>query len=319
MTASALTAAELYAARPAVKAEAAPTPALAAALSDSARACITARRLCAPLDGAVLAGVLSPSECGVLRTEAASLGFSFWAPERSADASAFRSADTVEVTCPEVAAALWERVRKHLPSRLVLGDGRESSDDGAVERGLAGTWEACGVNDVLLFSRYRPGGHFSPHTDGNTVVDLNTRSLYSLLVYLNTCGGGGETTLFVPPPDAPADCTRLFSRDGAARLRWPPAWAADAAAAVEGSVLCFRQDVAHEGAPVHDGCEKLIIRTDLMFRRVPPLCDDGAGREAYRLWGEANEAEAAGEAMRAMGLFRQSARASPEFASLMGL
>lgn len=319
MTAAALTAAELYAARPAVKAEKAPTPALAAALSAASSDCVTARRLAAPLDGAVLAHVLSPDECAVLRDEAASLGFSFWAPERNADAAAFRSADTVEVTCPEVAAALWARMKEHLPSRLTLGDGRGGCEDGAVERGLEGTWEACGLNEVLLFTRYMPGGHFSPHTDGNTVVDLNRRSLYSLLVYLNTCGGGGQTTMFVPPPDAPADCTRLFSRDGEARLRWPQEWAADAAAAVEGSVLCFRQDIPHEGAPVDEGCEKLIIRTDLMFQRVPPLCDDAAGREAYRLWGLANEAEAAGDAMGAMRLFRESGRACPEFAQLMGL
>lgn len=57
--------------------------------------------------------------------------------------------------------------------------------------GFEGTWRACGVNEHLLFARYGPGGHFSPHTDGYTIVDFNCRSLFTVLVYLNDCGGGG--------------------------------------------------------------------------------------------------------------------------------
>lgn len=222
---SPLEAADLYAARPADKPAAAATPALVAAVS-SARAAsdVHCRRLAEPLHGAVLRGVLSEPECCALRAEAAALGYSFWAPERTQAASVFRSADTVEVECPQLAAALWARLSPHVPPRLELGDG--TAADGAVERGLSGVWEACGVNATLLFSRYGAGGHFSPHTDGNTVVDLNQRSLYSVIVYLNSCGDGGGTTLFAPPD---GDACRLFQRDSASRLRWPPEWAVDAA------------------------------------------------------------------------------------------
>jgi leukotriene-A4 hydrolase len=188
-----------------------------------------------------------------------------------------------------------------------------------VERGLQGTWVASGVNPVFLFTRYGPGGHFSPHTDGNTVQDLNQRSLYSVLVYLNTCEVGGDTTLFAPPPEAHPDAQRVFLRDTGNRLRWPADWAADSAPPIEGNVLLFRQDAPHEGSPVGQGCEKLIIRTDIMFERTPAACDDDAGRAAYALWREANSAEEKGEAMQAMALFRKSARTSPALADLMGL
>ena len=67
------------------------------------------------------------------------------------------------------------------------------------------------------------------------------------------------------------------------------------------------------------GCCKIIIRTDIMYRRTPPVCDDGAGREAYALYLRAGAAEAAGEAMAAMQLYRRSAKACPRFAQLMGL
>ena len=84
-------------------------------------------------------------------------------------------------------------------------------------------------------------------------------------------------------------------------------------------MLLFRQDAPHEGSPVGAGCTKLIIRTDIMYVRTPAACDDDAGRAAYALWRQANEAEAGGEAMRAMGLFRRSAKTCPAFAQLMGL
>lgn len=60
-------------------------------------------------------------------------------------------------------------------------------------KGFEGTWRACGINEHLLFARYGPGGHFSPHTDGYTIVDFNHRSLFTVLVYLNDCAVGGTT------------------------------------------------------------------------------------------------------------------------------
>jgi leukotriene-A4 hydrolase len=205
------------------------------------------------------------------------------------DSRAFRNADTVEVTCTQVAAALWRRVAPHVPPRITLTRTNENDDDDAdgsasadasCERGLEGEWVACGVNPVLLFTRYGAGGHFSPHTDGNTVIDFNTRSLHSMLLYLNDCPDGGHTTLFAPPGGAAGDVKQLqrFRQDEAQRLRWPTDWCvqmrenrcgqffasfradarvcvcvcrvADAAPVVEGSALIFCQRIPHEGTPV---------------------------------------------------------------------
>eukprot|EP00045_Choanoeca_perplexa_P006250 m.53217 g.53217 ORF g.53217 m.53217 type:complete len:65 (+) comp13540_c1_seq6:515-709(+) len=60
---------------------------------------------------------------------------------------------------------------------------------------MEGEWQAVGVNEHLLFARYNDGGHFSPHTDGNNIIDFNYRSMYTLLIYLNTCADGGESKL----------------------------------------------------------------------------------------------------------------------------
>lgn len=314
--------ADLYAVRPATKAEAVCSPALAACVPrERAAEAVTRVDLAAPLDAFVLHNVLSAAECAALRAEATALGYSFWAgTEASAEAAAFRCCDTVEVTAPALAAALWARIAPLVQPSVTFapGSGRGGAEDAAVERGLEGTWQACGVNEVLLFTTYSPGGHFSPHTDGNSVVDLNTRSLYSLLLYLADCPDGGQTTLFAPPPGS-EEAQRLFARDAGGRLRWPPEWAAGAAPVVGGTALCFGQQTPHEGAPVGPGCLKVLVRTDVMYRRVPPVCDDAAGRAAYAAFLEAGAAEAAGEAMAAMRLYRRAARASGEFAELMGL
>lgn len=111
-----------------------------------------------------------------------------------------------------------------------------------------------------------------------------------MLVYLNTCASGGETTLFVVPGDDGARCDEAgggLSPDEAKRLRWPDEWRADAAHVIEGSVFVFSQDLPHEGSPVGDGHRKIIIRTDVMYRRDPPVCADAAGLEAYTLWQQA--------------------------------
>ncbi len=39
------------------------------------------------------------------------------------------------------------------------------------------------------------------------------------------------------------------------------------------AAFAFYQDLPHEGEPVGTDCAKYIIRTDIMFRRTPPVCD----------------------------------------------
>lgn len=171
--------------------------------------------LAPPLDAFIVRDVLSASECAALLAEADSLGYSFWHAQPEASHRSFRSAETVEVRCPEVAEALWRRLRPHVRASLTL-------EAGKCDRGVEGTWVASGVNPVLLFTRYAAGSHFSPHTDGNNVLDLNCRSLYSVLLYLNTCAEGGGTTLFCPP--GCASDQRRFAADERGRLRWPSDW-----------------------------------------------------------------------------------------------
>ena len=274
--------------------------------SDDAR--VTSHALASPLDACILHDLLTADECAALRSVAERAEYSFW--NAAVSTATFRNSDTVEITSEAVARELWSRVAPHVPASVAIVPG-----DRFHESGLEGTWRACGINQHLLFNRYRPGGHFSPHTDGATIVDLNERSLYSVLLYLNECDVGGETALFAPPPGT--SMGRFVERGGV--YRWPPEWRVDEAPVALGTALVFSQDTPHEGAPVGAGREKIIIRTDVMFRREPARFEDAMGREAYALHRDAQAAEGRGDHMEAMRLYRHCRRLCPAYADFVGI
>ena len=259
-----------------------------------------------PLDGVVLDGVLAPQECEQLVDAAeASGGFGWWDPsgDRSADKVAQRNADTLEFDGDEEAlcAALWERMRAHVPARVEI-----TPKQSRYERDLEGCWEAAGLNAHLLINRYASGGHFAPHADGSTIVDFNTRSLYTVLIYLNDVRQGGATQLL---SDEQREATTVDGDTGA-RLA-SQASVVHAVAPVAGRTLVYWHEVMHAGEPVGDGCVKYCIRSDVMYRRTPAVCAEPHDLEAFELFQRARELEASGKPMEAVPLLRRAARISP--------
>ena len=268
---------------------------------------VTSREAKKPLDAIILSNVLTQEECKSLIDGAERCRYSFWNLESKR--TEFRNAETVEVTSQSIAEALWQRLKRHVVKRIMIEEGHPLH-----ERGLDGEWEACGINDHLLFNKYTSLGHFSPHTDGATVKDFNRRSFYSVLVYLNDCDEGGETSLFCAPHSASLS---YFSMDDKNRYRWPKEWVCDIAPCVQGSVLIFRQDQVHEGAPVGVGAQKLIIRTDVMYGRTKKRCDDENGIRAYELHSEAQKEETKGNLERTIALLKQCRKVSPEYSDFV--
>lgn len=107
--------------------------------------------------------------------------------------------------------------------------------------------------------------------------------------------------------------------DDEERYRWPEEWRADVAPVEPGTALVFSQDTPHEGVPVGEGHEKIIIRTDVMYRRVPAVFDHHAGAQAFDLHARAQAAEGEGEHMEAMRLYRYCRRLCPEYADFVGM
>jgi hypothetical protein len=259
----------------------------------------------------VLHNVLSRDECAHLVGVCEDLGFSFWnAPGEAGSGEKrvdFRDADTIEATHAPLADYLWERMRPLIEPTVELAPGHPHW-----QRDLDGTWDAVGVNPCSLIGRYVGGGHFAPHTDGYTIVDFNERSLYSVIVYLNDCDEGGATRL------QRDEQLQDMRRTEAGAFTGSADYLIHSVRPELGAALVFYQTIVHEGEPVGPASRKYFIRTDIMYRRRNPKCNSVKDREAYRMYEQAQEMSAAGDADEALVLFRRAFKMSPALAEALG-
>jgi len=246
-------------------------------------------------DGFVIDGVLSERECNELIAQADGL-WSFWDSSEKPRVT-FRNADTIEVTHPELAAQIWDRVSPF------VGPVTFEEDDERFEIDIGGAWHPYAINDTLLFGRYLKGGHFSPHTDGTTVIDFNRRTFYSCILFLNASPWGGHTRLY-----SDDQIGRQLVKDDEGRLTGDPASILDAVAPMPGRMLVFYHRIMHEGVPA---AEKYIIRTDVLYHREPELCTAPEDAEAFELYQEAQLVAERGDCDGALKLFRRAFRLSP--------
>ncbi|KAK7242449.1 hypothetical protein SO694_00159056 [Aureococcus anophagefferens] len=270
---------------------------------------------------AVVDGVLTAGECArLVAALEASAEVSFWAEDAGdPEPRKFRDADTVEVACPAVAAAAWERAAPCLFPMLDSGFGAPAvagfeADGSPPSVATRGLWAPAGFNDDFLLATYPAGGGsgFAPHSDGTTTRGLNCRSFYSVIVYLNEPPAGGGTR---------------FYRDAAAKTGLVEAggrWTGDAALALgdvaprAGRALVFDQRLVHEGVPPV-GDRKHIVRSDVLFERTPPIFDAPKEREAFATYEAGVLLSEAGRHGDAVANFVRAAKLAPDLAAELGI
>jgi len=227
----------------------------------------------------------------------------------------------------ELADLLWARLDlpNSLPAawreRVVRREDRHLGDVGT-----EGTWAPVRVNDVIRCSRYRSGGHFSPHRDGVLQPRVGERSFLTVLVYLTSAGedsfSGGETA-FVREDEALEYGAFDVERDVLTRVV-PEA----------GNALVFLQDQLHAGLPVTSGpasagaasgddddpARKYIMITEVFYERVArPEDGESWAPESVALLREAEAHEARGEFAEAIKCYSRLRRVDPEFALHAGV
>eukprot|EP00039_Didymoeca_costata_P022182 m.3971 g.3971 ORF g.3971 m.3971 type:complete len:314 (-) comp2860_c0_seq1:147-1088(-) len=263
------------------------------------------------LDAFVIDNVLSVTECAQLVSLAEEAGLTFWDTSRETPRKDYRNADTVEVFQKKLAEQLWQRIETCLPEfartiHIQDGDVRSQPD-------LDGTWDATGTNNKILFAKYTHGGHFSPHTDGYSIVDFNHRSMYTLLIYLNECESGGGTRFYSDAQLA------ALAPDEEGRFTGQNEHVIATVDTKPGRALLFFHNIVHEGVPVAEGSEKYIIRSDLMHTRNPKICDSEEDRIAFDLYQQADELSAQGKIMEATKLYKRLVKLSPALAQVYSL
>ena len=87
-----------------------------------------------------------------------------------------RNNERIILDDPALASFMFERLRPHLPERMLGG-------------------VLVGLNERFRAYRYGPGTWFAPHYDGAFVRDTMERSHLTVMLYLNEGFEGGETAL----------------------------------------------------------------------------------------------------------------------------
>ncbi|KAH9580917.1 Oxoglutarate/iron-dependent dioxygenase [Trypanosoma melophagium] len=278
------------------------------------------------VDVVLVENFLSNEECDEIISACEEVGYTFWQQkdantrgemdECSCNKSsrAFRVVDTIEASFPKLSQALSARIQKVVELEPKFFSSSMENAEELFARDLEGKWVPIELATNLLFGKYGPGGHFSPHVDGSTIVDLNTRSLYTLLIYLNDCKIGGETIIFTGEQADVLECDiksgnfvgKRENRVGSVRP-------------MKGSAVFFYCDVLHEGSPVGDGCCKYILRGDFLYRRDPPILTEERDQLAFELYEKARVEESNGNAILACEMFQKVRKLSRGVAELYQL
>jgi predicted nicotinamide N-methyase len=249
----------------------------------------------------VVDGVLSADACKQL-IKASSQRDSFWAgDDPHEDARPFRDADTCEVSCPKLAARIYERIAPYLSETPIAIPSTEHLE-------VRGEWRPCSLNEDFLFGNYPSQGGFAPHSDGATAKGLNLRSFYSVIIYLNTPSEGGGTRFYQSSAtNVVLEDNRWTGRKDLAVFEVQPR---------TGRALVFDQRLVHEGIPpISD--RKHIIRTDIMFERIEPLFVEFSAE--YADYERAVDLSERGQHADAVRLFRKVSRTAPDLAAELGI
>ena len=188
---------------------------------------------------------LTAAELQALRQDLERRGFRAMAGRYPAG---YRDNDRLVFDDPALAERLFQMLRGHLPPEVVTADGTRA--------------QLVGLNPRFRACRYRAGQSFQRHRDGAYAPSEDVRSERTLMLYL-TDGDAhqGGRTRFYPSadPSAPAHLT-ITPRAGLATV--------------------FPHDAWHDGEAVTGGT-KLVLRSDLIYRRVSAEASPQAGHRGY--------------------------------------
>jgi hypothetical protein len=204
----------------------------------------------------IIYDLLTPEECDEIRNAAEIVAQGRWdaalinAGGQMVMASGVRHCDRIMWDNPELAAALLERIRPHIPSNIVtLKNSPHITSDDPVWS--AGTWRISRLNHRLRFLRYQTGMYFRQHSDGFYVTpDESEVSFLTVHLYLRGS------------PDLKGGATRFFGEDQPGHIN---KYDVDPS---PGACLIFQHhDLVHSGEDVLEGT-KYTMRTDIMYHRV---------------------------------------------------
>lgn len=192
----------------------------------------------------------------------------------------------------------------------ITQDDIDSSD--RYDKITQGQWSFSDVNHNLLFGKYsNENSHFAPHTDGCVIVDYNTRSFYSIIIFLNSI------------PIEFGGSTRFYEREALDHMilvnnKWTSmdSYITHEIEAKAGRCLIFHQSLVHEGVQVKYPYNKIIIRSDVIHSRIHPIACPHLD-EAYSMYRNAEVLSENGKVDESILLFRRAFKLCPYLNSVL--
>lgn len=162
---------------------------------------------------------------------------------------------------PAYADVLWNRIKHAFPPVRTFNDD-DNTDWDSHER-----WEPFAVSPLLRFIKYEEGGWLVAHYDAPYIESENVRTLQSLVVYLHhdiTVDGGATRYMHDEQGSVPVSRRNLSDLCRAAteeeiRLSLKPS---------ERKAVIFDHRLLHDAERVTGQGSKIIIRTDILYRKV---------------------------------------------------
>ncbi|CAE7482155.1 unnamed protein product [Symbiodinium natans] len=207
-----------------------------------------------------IAGFLTETECNSISASANALALP---PTKVECFRGTRRYQRLVARDGRLASQLWERaerwVRKAFADRSTrpLGFGC-----------VQGDWELAGLNPCFRVNSYGPEGFLKPHRDAPFSPDVNARSLCTLLIPLSSVG---KTRFFHPVQEGFDYRGMTLQEELEARGGLAAGFRALDVCLSAGSALLFGQGLLHEGIPADGNQRKVLLRTDVLVRRRPPV------------------------------------------------
>lgn len=200
----------------------------------------------------VLDSLLDDGECARINEVAEAIGFG-----RTSYPQQYRGNLRLIVTDHGLSSALWERVRPHVPERLVTQGGYDGKE----------VWRAVGLNECFRLAKYYEGHRFGSHCDARFERTHDEKSFFTVNVYTNTVKpeNGGRTRFYHERKSSEP------RRKGRGREE-PTDEDFDLQLQPEAGTACLFQHgpgqaLLHDGERLRGGV-KYLLRTDVMYRRV---------------------------------------------------
>ncbi len=171
---------------------------------------------------------------------------------------------------PELAAALWQRLRPAVPSVRFLGN--FSPTDGFAITSEPGrrtghrSYRVVGLSPLLRFMRYDPGGRHLCHYDAGFDYGDGRRTLLSVVLYLTDAPHSGATRFVrdgqesLPVRERSFDDWSCETRDDEVRLSVHPA---------RGHALVFDHRLCHDVQRWEGPGPRVIVRADVVYEAIP--------------------------------------------------